>query len=466
MQRRLAHRNERTLYKRGCDKCDKSMVAIYPAGTPWPVYCAPCWWGDGWDAKEYGLDYDSSRPFFEQFKELQSRVPRIGLLCINSVNSEYTNNSADNKNCYLLFAAERNEDCSYGRLVQHCKDCIDCAWVYDSEKCYECIDCHKCFQCFWSERCQTSSNLWFCFDVRDSSDCILSTNLRHAKYMIENVQYSKEEYEAKKAELLGSPEKIAEMRERFRKLKSKAVVKYAYMTKCSDATGDYLFNCHSSRRLFDVRNAKDSAYLADVEDPVDCLDGNNMYYKPELCYNLMGVLQCYNSKCSSYVFHSSHMEYSDSCHNCESCFGSIGMKKARYCLLNKEYEPSEYERITNNIREELRGIGVYGDFLPPELSPHGYNESLAKDYFPLDEEEVRERGFRWQEATTGTYGKDDPSKHIYILASGVRKISDSLQKNYPSMSAWVCLFQKWILNADIKPECQNALRANSGTRSV
>lgn len=413
MQRRLAHRNERTLYRRNCDLCRKSMVAIYPAGTPWPVYCAPCWWGDQWDAKRHALDYAPTRPFWEQYKELQAKVPRIGLLCINSVNSEYTNNSADNKNCYLLCAAERNEDCYYGRLVQGCRDVMDGAWVYDSEKCYECIDCHKCFQCFWSERCQTSSDLWFCFDVRDSTNCMLSTNLRHASYMIENVQYTKEEYATKKAELLGTPENIKWLKAKFKELKSKAIVKYAYITKCEKSTGDYLFNCHTSRRMFDTRNAKDCAYMADAEEPIDCQDGNNVYYKPELCYNLMGVLQCYNSKNCSYVFHCSDMEYSDSCHNSTTCFGSIGLRKAQYCILNKEYPPEEYAKVTDQIREELKAAGTYGNYLPPELSPFGYNETLAQDYFPLSAGEAGRLGFRWQEATTGTYGKADPAQHIY-----------------------------------------------------
>src|SRR3989338_6925066 len=61
MQRRIAHRNERTLYRRMCDLCKKEGVSIYHSGTPFPVYCAPCWWGDSWDARSYGMAYDPSR---------------------------------------------------------------------------------------------------------------------------------------------------------------------------------------------------------------------------------------------------------------------------------------------------------------------------------------------------------------------------------------------------------------------
>src|SRR3989344_4905601 len=398
MQRRLLHRNERTLYRRACDKCKTDGVSIYPAGTLWPVYCNPCWWGDSWDGKDFEMEYDSSRPFFEQYKELQAKVPRINLLSITSVNSEYTNNAEDNKNCYLIFAAQKNEDCMYGRLVQRCKSVVDTAWIYDSELCYECLDVRNCYGCLFCERCQTSSGLLFCFDVRDSQDCIFSTNLRHAKYFIENKQYTKEEYLAKKKEILASQESVEQAKKRFEEIKSRAIVKNAFQTKCVNATGDYLYNCRDSRMMFDTENAKDCAYMADAESPVDCLDGNNMYYKPEKCLDMMGILQTYNSKFCTYVLYCHDVEYSNSLQSCENCFGCIGLKKASYCILNRQYSPSEYADLISKIKSQMSKMGEYGDFFPPETSPFKYNETLAKDYFPDPNAE---------EIKTGTYGKEN-----------------------------------------------------------
>lgn len=42
MQRRLAFRNERALFRRKCDLCGKDMISMYRAKTPFPVYCLPC----------------------------------------------------------------------------------------------------------------------------------------------------------------------------------------------------------------------------------------------------------------------------------------------------------------------------------------------------------------------------------------------------------------------------------------
>ena len=392
MQRRLVHRNERMLYLRPCDNCKTDGVSIYPTGTPWPVYCNPCWWGDSWDGKDFGMEYDHKRPFFEQYIELRNKVPRINLLCITSVNSEYTNNAEDNKNCYLLFAAGKNEDCMYGRLVEHCKSVVDCSWTYNSELCYECLDVRQCYGCLYCERCQTSRDLLFCFDVRGSQNCILCTNLRNKSYCIENKQYTKEEYEKKKKEILSD---IASAKKRFEEMKSQAIVKYAFQTKCVNTTGDYLFNCRDSRLMYDASNAKDCGYCADVEDPTDTLDCNNVYYKPERCLDVMGSLQSYNCAFSTYIIYCNSVQYSDGLQNCENCFGSIALKKSSYCILNKQYSPEEYKKLREQI---IANMPEYGDFLSPETSPFKYNETLAKDYFPDTKAE---------EIKTGTYGKEN-----------------------------------------------------------
>ena len=108
--RRYAWRNERILYRRNCDLCGKSTVTIYSQNKPYKVYCNECWWGDDWDFTSYGRDFDFSRPFFEQFAELQHKVPRMALLNKRSVNSEYTNHSGDNKNVFLSFCVFEGEN--------------------------------------------------------------------------------------------------------------------------------------------------------------------------------------------------------------------------------------------------------------------------------------------------------------------------------------------------------------------
>src|SRR3989344_4271139 len=74
IQRKLAFRNERSLYHNTCKLCGKNIIAIYRPETKVTIYCQDCWWSDSWDAMTYAREYDFSRPFFVQFQELLQSV--------------------------------------------------------------------------------------------------------------------------------------------------------------------------------------------------------------------------------------------------------------------------------------------------------------------------------------------------------------------------------------------------------
>ncbi len=467
MMRRLAFRNERTLYKRPCDLCGKDSVSLYPSRTGFPVYCYTCWWSDKWDPRDFAMDYDSSRSFLEQFKELQAKVPRISLLVIDSVRCDYTNNAGENKDCYLIFAAENNEDCMYSRLIMKSKMVADCASVYESELCYECIDCRQCFKCLYSEQCQSSSDLLFCYNMRDSQNCILCTNGRHVSNSILNVKYSKEEFEKKKVEILASHDSIEAAKKEFEKLKGESIVKYAFQTKCHAVTGDYMYNCFEGIRLFDVSNAKNSSYMADATDVVDSMDCNNYYLQCEFQYDMMGVLGGSKNKHGFYVMYSTECEYCDSCYHSNNLFGCIRLNKASYSILNKQYEKDQYEKLKTQIVESMKKDGSYGQFFPPELSPFGYNETLAKEYFPLPKEEAKEKGFRWQEETSGTYGQETIKKEN--MPQTIEEVSDDIlkeilvcgncQKNFRLTQAELSFYKRMGLPIPHKDfECRHQAR--------
>jgi hypothetical protein len=47
----------------------------------------------------------------------------------------------------------------------------------------------------------------------------------------------------------------------------------------------------------------------------------------------------------------------------------------------------------------------WGEFFPTELSTFGYNETVAHEYFPMTETEVRKKGWKWY---------DGENKNTYI----------------------------------------------------
>src|SRR3989338_3299290 len=89
--RRFTWRNERTLYHNKCAFSGKNIITMFAPETGLKVYDRDIWWGDKWDPFDYGAEYDFSKPFFVQFKELLHRVPLVNLGNTNMVNSDYGN---------------------------------------------------------------------------------------------------------------------------------------------------------------------------------------------------------------------------------------------------------------------------------------------------------------------------------------------------------------------------------------
>ena len=97
----MATRNEWKLYRRKCDFTGDEIISAYPSDSPFKVYKNEVWWGNEWEALEYGRDFDFNRPFFEQFAELQKDVPREGTTVFNSENCDYNCHIRESRNCYL-----------------------------------------------------------------------------------------------------------------------------------------------------------------------------------------------------------------------------------------------------------------------------------------------------------------------------------------------------------------------------
>ena len=57
----------------------------------------------------------------------------------------------------------------------------------------------------------------------------------------------------------------------------------------------------------------------------------------------------------------------------------------------------------NLWKNQAGHIYTYGEFFPPELSPYGYNETMAYEYNSLSEKETKEQGFNWYNIKKNDY---------------------------------------------------------------
>lgn len=409
-QRRYSWRNERVLYRRSCDLCQKTIVTIYSPNKPFKVYCTDCFWSDKWTALDYGREFDFSRPFFEQFRALQLQVPRIALLSKNSTNSDYTNHSNSNKDCYLCFSTFDSENLLYcTNMWKTSRDCVDMYLAKEgAERCYEGIDVSRGYQCQYGILLNNCNNCSYCYDCRGCSDCFLSYNLRNKQYHILNKPYSKEEYEKKIKEYnFGSDVARRKLYDQFLELlQTKAIQRFAIIERSENCSGNQITDSKNAHHMFDADKVEDTKYSVICLDAKDSMDAYHYGFECELIYESHALIHCYNVQFTHLSYHNSHLQYCDSCHNSENLFGCVGIKKGKFCIFNRQYEEEEYKKLCNEIIAHMKQTGEYGEFFPAEFSPFGYNETQGQIYMPLPKERVVTYGWQWEERVPGTFGKE------------------------------------------------------------
>ncbi len=396
-QRRTIHRNEYNLYRRTSALSNKPLISIHSPETNYKVFSVSEWFSDDWDEMDYGRNFDFGKPFFEQFHALQLDVPHICMMAMDNENSDYTTGTGFCKNCYLINSSEYCEDCWYGKLMQRCKNAVDCSYVYDCELIYECFNSEKCYNCKYVYNSQNASDSWFCDSLKNCRNCFLCTNLVGKEYHFENQKLSQADYENKVSEILNSPEKFKQAMANFDEMREKRIYKYANVTNSENCTGDFLKNSKNCENCYDVSDSEDMKYVQVGVQTKDLMDCSNMYVKPELSYEVLGTIGTYNVHFCLYVFNSNNLLYCESCFGSQNCFGCMGLRNKKYCIFNKQYTQEEYEALVPKIIEHMRKMGEFGEFFPHTISPHSYNETVANEYYPLSKEDVLKRGFKWKE---------------------------------------------------------------------
>ena len=397
MRWRMAFRNERNLYKRKCDLSGRDIVSVLPPTSPFRVYEQSEWWSDKWDALDYGRDFDFNRSFFEQFYELMLEVPRMSLNNRNNENSEYCNDSNDMKNCYLCFNCEHGENYYYSNTVGYGRDSIDLFWCLETELCYECIKTHGSYRCFWCFNSKGLSDCYFCEDSLGCKNCFGCIGLRQKEYCIYNEQKTKEAFEAFMNDFHFTYPGIEDVKKKVAALRLKLPHRNLEQFNSEDCVGDFISDSRNCRECFDVMNSENSKYVWDgiVNNCMDCY---NAGIDSNYLYDSIGVYKSNNVRfCHKCGNGSADLTYCDSCGASENCFGCISLVRKKYCILNKQYSKEEYEKLVPKIIEHMKSTGEWGGFFSPKLSPFGYNDSMAVEYFPLTREEALEKGFIWND---------------------------------------------------------------------
>ncbi|MDD5770253.1 MAG: hypothetical protein PHE25_04735, partial [Candidatus Gracilibacteria bacterium] len=384
-QRRLSFRNERKLYKRKCDATGEEIISIYSPDKKYKVYDQNYWWSDNWNALDYGKVFDFSKSFFEQFGELMREVPKISLITMNQENSEYSNFSAWNKNSYLIFTSGKNDKVLYSNRSWNSINLIDCSNIDKCNNSYQLIDCKNCIQssflinCIDCFNCYSSNNLIGC------NNCTLCDNLINESFCIKNIKYSEKDYISEISKILN-----------IKTFHKGIIQKYINGSSLENCNGDSLFSSSNSYYCFQGHNIKDCKYTCNITNMRTSYDVDNDD-NSELVYECVGSESNYMHIFNDICWVNKNLFYSNLCFNSSYLFGCVGLCNKSYCILNKQYTKQEYETLVPKIIEHMMKTGEWGEFFPSSISPFGYNETVAMEYFPISRDKALPYLYKWSD---------------------------------------------------------------------
>jgi len=413
--RRMSWRNERTLYHRKCDATGKNIITMFSPDQPLVVYERDYWWSDKWDQLESGRDYDFSKPFFQQFRELFEKAPLPNLANSNTVNSEYGNHNADLKNCYLVYASFRGEDSAYCWGFTDCKNSLDLYMALNATYCYDdtlCGDLNRVFFSYDSDESVNCAFLHACKNMIDSLGCI---NLRNKSNAIFNQIYSKEEYVKERAKYdLGSYKALTEFRKKFAEFIKQYPRRHGFVHKCKNVVGDNVLTSKNVYMGFDIYGeVEDSKYVIHGLDAQDIYDAYGFGGNANNSYEVVDTgIEATRNLFAVFTHSCQNTDYTYACQNSANLFGCVGLRSKKYCILNKQYTKESFEALRTKIIQHMNDmpyidkkgrIYKYGEFFPTEISPFAYNETIAQEYYPKTKSENLEAGYNWKELDTKQY---------------------------------------------------------------
>lgn len=395
-------------------------MSMFPPEDKLKVFCPKCWWADDWDGTEYAMNYDPSRSFLEQVKELSEKTPWVALesLYTSLKNSNYSNAIAWSKDCYQIFWADYCESVYYSSLLNNVKYSVDCLRAKDSELCYESVGITKCYNTFFSMECDACVDVWFSRNCYNCMNCIGCANLRGESYCIFNEKYSKEDYVKKLKEL------NLESSNKLRGLSQKA--QYFWLTKPYrvysgnslnlNVTGEYVYESKNVKEMYICTNTENCKWcqIITVKSAKDCYDYSGWGNNASLMYETVQAGENANNIMFSYYGTNDivNLQYCIWNTSAKNNFGCVNLKRKSYCILNKEYSKEEFEKLKEKIIEDMKKnpyvdkLGrkfSYGEFFSPEMSKFPYNKSIAMRFFPKTKEQALAEGYNWVDRADPVY---------------------------------------------------------------
>ncbi len=429
-QRRESWHNETRVYKNICSITGEDIFSMYRPWTTHTVVSSKYWWSDNWEGIDFGRDWDPQISTMAQLWELLRVIPRAGNLLALCENCDYCDNLRGAKDCYYTFnwgSGSTYFENGYYTVTtgEWCRNVVDTFWTTQSENWYELTHINNSYGSSYSYSCDNITNCHYVQFCYGCADCTLCAGLTNQKFSFRNIAYTESEYKEKVSSfmLLPARKRTELANEFFRGM----IKKHHHNNQSHNISGDYLMYCSNTYNSFFWWAILDGKYLYTSFQVSDCMDCYNLGVTGTLCYETFNSNRSHNILFStSCTEQSTNLLYCDTCVTCTNCTLCVGLRNKSYCILNKQYTKEEYEELVPHIIEKMMVDGEWGEFFPSTMSPFGYNETVAQEYFPLLKSEAVWNG-RWNwsdyEAPFPTVEKVIPAS---LLPEHITQIPDDV----------------------------------------
>jgi len=358
---------------------------------------------------------DSNRSFFDQFRDLQLKVPlnatrntevpenSIAINSFGDINSYFNILNNGSKNSFFCIWTGKNEESAEMHNVEAGQRSVgvdDAARVFNSR---------------YIRDCNNIQNSAFLFLASDLEMCFGAVNRKRKKFMFFDEQLTEGEYKEKISSIdLSSRKEVEKWKVRFDQVMRECVWPAKMSFDDEGSVGEYLYNTRNCKYCFQcVKAARDlyrcSFIAADTFDNAYCIcayDVSNSIGCVDLDVSI-NCKFCYSCKSCQ------NLEYCMACYNCENCFGCVGLNRKQFYIFNKEYSEDEYWQLVDQIKCQMLDSGEYGQFFPLAFSPCYFPQSGAALYFGADEAIGKQLGaLEFDPESEGAIGDDliDKSK--------------------------------------------------------
>lgn len=143
-------------------------------------------------------------------------------------------------------------------------------------------------------------------------------------------------------------------------------------------------NAHLCFHAVDSENVSYGFRFSGVQDAVDFYETKDS----RLCYETFSIVDSERMFWSSNCANCYNVWFSDNCRNCNDCFGCMNLRNKKYCIFNKQYTKSEYEKEIDllydgsfsRVQEILKKVESLKKKFPVQYIHGNRNKNVTGDY--------------------------------------------------------------------------------------